>query len=154
MNCRSAYAASKHALQAFSDSLRAELARYNIKVSVISPGYIATALSVNALTGSGEAYGGKYLSWMFVLLHGWLCASVSCNNSQRTYKPSIKCPVLYILRIHASDIQISVWLDLKLRVKNPVIPVNFITTTVLWCCSFFVAYFTVLLISRLYKHEW
>ncbi|PNF35180.1 Dehydrogenase/reductase SDR family protein 7-like [Cryptotermes secundus] len=54
---RSAYAASKHALQAFSDSLRAELARYNIKVSVISPGYIATALSVNALTGSGEAYG-------------------------------------------------------------------------------------------------
>jgi dehydrogenase/reductase SDR family protein 7B len=61
-NFRSAYAASKHALQAFSDSLRAELARYNIKVSVISPGYIATALSVNALTGSGEAHGGKYLS--------------------------------------------------------------------------------------------
>lgn len=54
---RSAYAASKHALQAFSDSLRAEVARYNIKVSVISPGYIATSLSVNALTGSGEVYG-------------------------------------------------------------------------------------------------
>lgn len=54
---RSAYAASKHALQAFSDSLRAEVARYNIKVSVISPGYIVTALSVNALEGSGEAYG-------------------------------------------------------------------------------------------------
>jgi NAD(P)-dependent dehydrogenase (short-subunit alcohol dehydrogenase family) len=59
--CRSAYAASKHALQAFSDSLRAEVARYNIKVSVISPGYITTALSLNAVTGSGEAHGGKYL---------------------------------------------------------------------------------------------
>jgi dehydrogenase/reductase SDR family protein 7B len=61
LNCRSAYAASKHALQAFSDSLRAEVARYNIKVSVISPGYIATALSINSLTGNGEAYGGKCL---------------------------------------------------------------------------------------------
>lgn len=54
---RSAYAASKHALHAFSDSLRAEVARYNIKVSVISPGYIATQLSVNALTESGEVHG-------------------------------------------------------------------------------------------------
>lgn len=54
---RSAYAASKHALQAFSDTLRAEVAKYNIKVSVISPGYIATALSLNALTGSGERHG-------------------------------------------------------------------------------------------------
>ena len=59
--CRSAYAASKHALQAFSDSLRAEIAEHNIQVSVISPGYIATALSVNALTGSGGAHGGKAL---------------------------------------------------------------------------------------------
>lgn len=60
LNFRFAYAASKHALQAFSDSLRAEVARYNIKVSVISPGYVATNLSVNALTGSGEAHGSKY----------------------------------------------------------------------------------------------
>ncbi|XP_069672235.1 dehydrogenase/reductase SDR family protein 7-like [Periplaneta americana] len=54
---RSAYAASKHALQAFYDTLRAEIAKYNITVSVISPGYIATAMSINALTGSGEQYG-------------------------------------------------------------------------------------------------
>jgi hypothetical protein len=62
LNFRSAYAASKHALQAFSDSLRAEVARYNIKVSVISPGYVATQLSVNALTGTGEVHGSKYTS--------------------------------------------------------------------------------------------
>lgn len=54
---RSAYSASKHALEAFSDSLRAEVAKHNIQVSVISPGYVATSLSVNALTGSGKTHG-------------------------------------------------------------------------------------------------
>lgn len=56
---RSAYAASKHALQAFCDTLRAEMEEHNVKVTCISPGYINTALSRNALTGSGSAYGGK-----------------------------------------------------------------------------------------------
>ncbi|XP_015594472.1 dehydrogenase/reductase SDR family protein 7-like [Cephus cinctus] len=54
---RSAYAASKHALQAWCDSARAELADRNIKVTVINPGYIKTALSLNALTGTGHTYG-------------------------------------------------------------------------------------------------
>ncbi|XP_049956986.1 dehydrogenase/reductase SDR family protein 7-like isoform X4 [Schistocerca serialis cubense] len=54
---RSAYTASKHAVQAFSDTLRAEVAAHNINVTLVSPGYIHTKLSVNALTGNGEAYG-------------------------------------------------------------------------------------------------
>lgn len=54
---RSAYCASKHALQAFSDSLRAEVASHNISVTVVSPGYIKTELSMNALTGSGSKHG-------------------------------------------------------------------------------------------------
>ncbi|GLV38785.1 uncharacterized protein CBL_05783 [Carabus blaptoides fortunei] len=54
---RSAYAASKHALQAFSDTLRAEVSNHGIKVTVVSPGYIQTKLSLNALTGSGQTYG-------------------------------------------------------------------------------------------------
>ncbi|CAF4772258.1 unnamed protein product [Pieris macdunnoughi] len=54
---RSAYAASKHALQAFGDSLRAEMDQYNINVSVVSPGYVKTAVSLNALTGSGDNHG-------------------------------------------------------------------------------------------------
>lgn len=57
---RSAYSASKHALQAFCDSLRAEVAEHNISVLCVSPGYINTALSLNALTASGRAYGSKY----------------------------------------------------------------------------------------------
>lgn len=54
---RSAYSASKHALQAFGDSLRAEVASSNISVTVVSPGYVKTKLSLNALTGSGDTYG-------------------------------------------------------------------------------------------------
>ncbi|CAL1527437.1 unnamed protein product [Lymnaea stagnalis] len=54
---RSAYAASKHALQAYFDSLRAELSGHDINVCVVSPHYISTNLSLNALTGSGTTYG-------------------------------------------------------------------------------------------------
>nr|XP_057904326.1 dehydrogenase/reductase SDR family member 7B isoform X1 [Doryrhamphus excisus]XP_057904327.1 dehydrogenase/reductase SDR family member 7B isoform X1 [Doryrhamphus excisus] len=54
---RSAYAASKHATQAYFDCLRAEVERYGIPVTVISPGYIRTNLSVNAVTGDGSKYG-------------------------------------------------------------------------------------------------
>ncbi|KAF6734518.1 Dehydrogenase/reductase SDR family member 7B [Oryzias melastigma] len=54
---RSAYAASKHATQAFFDCLRAEMEQYGIPVTVISPGYIQTNLSVNAVTGDGSKYG-------------------------------------------------------------------------------------------------
>lgn len=56
---RSAYTASKHAMQAFADCLRAEVATYNVKVFVSSPGYVATNVSLNALLGSGRPHGGK-----------------------------------------------------------------------------------------------
>ncbi|XP_071450863.1 dehydrogenase/reductase SDR family protein 7-like [Hetaerina americana] len=54
---RSAYSASKHALQAFCDSLRAEVAENGISITVVSPGYIRTSLSLNALTPNGTAHG-------------------------------------------------------------------------------------------------
>ena len=54
-------AASKHASQAFFDSLRSEVAKDNINVSVINPGYIRTNLSKNAMTGDGSKHGGTYL---------------------------------------------------------------------------------------------
>lgn len=50
---RSAYAASKHALQGFFDSLRAELYPDNIAVTVICPGYVFTNVTANALKGDG-----------------------------------------------------------------------------------------------------
>ena len=50
---RSAYAASKHALHGFYDTLRAEHHDDNIKVTIICPGYVHTNISYNALMGDG-----------------------------------------------------------------------------------------------------
>ena len=55
----SAYAASKHALQAFCDSLRAEVAGRGVLVTVASPSYINTQLSRNAVTATGAVYNSK-----------------------------------------------------------------------------------------------
>jgi len=51
---RSGYAASKHALHGFFDSLRAEHTKDNIHVTLICPGYVITNVSMNALTGDGS----------------------------------------------------------------------------------------------------
>eukprot|EP00057_Strongylocentrotus_purpuratus_P028160 XP_011682634.1 PREDICTED: LOW QUALITY PROTEIN: dehydrogenase/reductase SDR family member 7B [Strongylocentrotus purpuratus] len=53
---RSAYSASKHAMQAFFDSLRAEVAEHNIQVTVLSPSYIKTNISLSALDGDGSVH--------------------------------------------------------------------------------------------------
>jgi short-subunit dehydrogenase len=49
---RAAYAASKHALHGYFDSLRAEVDQYGIKVTVITPGYIQTPIAV--ISGDGS----------------------------------------------------------------------------------------------------
>jgi len=58
---RSAYAASKHALHAWMLSLRQELlaegSQCGVHVGVLSPGYVATNLSLNALRADGGAHG-------------------------------------------------------------------------------------------------
>ena len=51
---RSGYSASKHALHGFFDSLRAEVYKSNIKVTIVCPGFIKTNVSINALTEKGE----------------------------------------------------------------------------------------------------
>ena len=52
---RSSYAASKHALHGFFDSLRAENHKNNIAVTIVCPGFVKTNVSINALTGNGIA---------------------------------------------------------------------------------------------------
>ena len=51
---RSSYAASKHALHGFFDSLRAENHSNNIAVTLVCPGFVQTNVSMNALTGNGS----------------------------------------------------------------------------------------------------
>lgn len=52
-----AYAASKHALHGFFESLRAENEMENIKFTIVIPGLVKTNISVNALKGDGQPYG-------------------------------------------------------------------------------------------------
>jgi len=54
---RSAYAASKHALHGFFETLRAEVHDQGIKVTMICPGRINTDISKHSLTGDGKLYG-------------------------------------------------------------------------------------------------
>ena len=54
---RSAYAASKHALHGYFDSLRAEMHGKGIYVSVILAGRILTNISQNAVTKDGSKHG-------------------------------------------------------------------------------------------------
>ncbi len=54
---RSSYAAAKHALHGFFDSLRAECHADGLRVLLVCPGFVATNVSLNALTGSGKQLG-------------------------------------------------------------------------------------------------
>jgi len=52
------YTASKHAIQGYFDTLRMEMDEYNIKVTVVCPGQVATFGSENSFTGKvGENFG-------------------------------------------------------------------------------------------------
>jgi short-subunit dehydrogenase len=53
---RSGYAASKHALHGFFNSLRAELPE-RVTVTLICPGFVRTKVSINALTAQGAPLG-------------------------------------------------------------------------------------------------
>ena len=54
---RTGYCAAKHALVGWSDALRAEIAQYGVEVHVLTPGFVATGIGANALTGDGSRKG-------------------------------------------------------------------------------------------------
>lgn len=53
---RSAYAASKHALHGFFESLRLEVFKNNISVLLVCPGKIKTNISINAINEHGDKH--------------------------------------------------------------------------------------------------
>jgi dehydrogenase/reductase SDR family protein 7B len=53
------YAASKHALYGYFESLRQELYKDQVKVLIVSPGFINTDVSTKLLREDGSAYGIK-----------------------------------------------------------------------------------------------
>lgn len=54
---RTGYCAAKHAVMGFFDALRAEVEGEGVNVSTITPGFIRTDISRNALAGDGSNYG-------------------------------------------------------------------------------------------------
>jgi len=56
---RTAYCASKFALHGFMDALRGEVAKYDIAITTVCPGFVKTKIAENALKGSGEAAAKK-----------------------------------------------------------------------------------------------
>jgi short-subunit dehydrogenase len=54
---RSGYCASKHALHGFFDALRAETYDAGLCITLVCPGYIQTAISLNALGPNGQVHG-------------------------------------------------------------------------------------------------
>ena len=54
---RSGYSASKHAMAGFFDSLRIEVAQYNVSVTMIYPGFVATAVREQAFGEDGRSVG-------------------------------------------------------------------------------------------------
>lgn len=54
---RSSYAAAKHGLHGFFETLRAECWRENVRVTLVCPGYVRTDISRHALTGDGSRQG-------------------------------------------------------------------------------------------------
>ena len=59
---RSAYAASKHALHGFFESLRAEMHPHGIAVTLVCPGYVSTDITLSALKGDGSPHGQRAAS--------------------------------------------------------------------------------------------
>jgi dehydrogenase/reductase SDR family protein 7 len=54
---RTGYCAAKHAVMGFYDALRAETSSQGVQVTTITPGFINTNVSVNALNGDGSTFG-------------------------------------------------------------------------------------------------
>lgn len=58
---RTAYAASKHAMQGFFDSLRIELLGTGVDVLVVSPGYVQSEVRIRALGADAKPLGHSHI---------------------------------------------------------------------------------------------
>jgi dehydrogenase/reductase SDR family protein 7B len=83
---RTAYSASKHALQGFFEAIRAELYDKNIKVTIVSPGRIVTNISINSITKNGSKYGimdkGQASGMSADICAGKIISAVASNKKE------------------------------------------------------------------------
>jgi short-subunit dehydrogenase len=102
---RSAYAASKHALHGFFDSLKAEHMGCKLDVSIIIPGFINTDITIKELKGNGKPYGKLEKSHRLGMT-AEDCASRIIDGLRKKHKRIIvgkmEVLILYIKRISPS----------------------------------------------------
>jgi short-subunit dehydrogenase len=79
---RTAYAASKHAMAGFFDSLRIELMNTGVTVTMIYPGFVATEVRERALGADGKPLGKSHLDESSVMSVE-LCASQIINAAEK-----------------------------------------------------------------------
>ncbi|NMO21664.1 SDR family oxidoreductase [Pyxidicoccus fallax] len=78
----SGYAASKHAMHGFFDSLRIELRGTGVDVSVVCPGFVATNIRLNALGTDGQPTGADEDGGMKKMDAG-TCAAIMLRAIER-----------------------------------------------------------------------
>lgn len=113
---RTAYAASKHAIQGYFESLRAELNNDNIKITIVSPGRIKTNISVNALTKDGSAY-DKIDEGQANGMTAALCAAKIVKAIKRERK-ELLVGKMEILMVHIRRFLPALYYKLVTRIKN------------------------------------
>lgn len=79
---RTAYAASKHAMAGFFDSLRIELMNSGVTVTMIYPGFVATEVRERALGADGKPVGKSHLDESSVM-SAELCAAQIIKASEK-----------------------------------------------------------------------
>ncbi|HEX3385717.1 MAG TPA: SDR family NAD(P)-dependent oxidoreductase [Mucilaginibacter sp.] len=84
---RAAYAASKHALHGYFDCLRAEVGQYGIRVTILTPGYIHTPISV--ISGDGSFLSGEPEQIKGVFAAGKAAAQIVKAIQKGAYEPYI-----------------------------------------------------------------
>lgn len=69
--CTSAYGITKHGIETFSDSLRVEMARFGVKVSLVEPGDFSTC---TAIVKGENVRGQNVLIICYCIVNGRLCS--------------------------------------------------------------------------------
>ena len=94
---RGAYAASKYALEAWSDALRMELRHSGIKVSLIEPGPIRTRFTENVNQTSDKAVENPGIAARFTLGPEAVVAKV--RHAFESPKPKLRYPVTVVTHV-------------------------------------------------------
>jgi short-subunit dehydrogenase len=80
---RSAYAASKHAMAGFFDTLRIELAGTGVSVTMIYPGYVATEVRQRAFGPDGKPLGKSHAKESELMTAGECAQAILRTAAQR-----------------------------------------------------------------------